>query len=151
MWHANDDRGRLLIHITSWNELVAIEWAFNNGLINDWSNNSSIHRILIVHGSWLMPQGSWPRAGGWGQPRNSRAGCWRLVAATNTGVGRVRWPIGGGGAAAGDGKWRSGMIGTLGKRRAGERRWGRPNLVECSGPMRAKYFTTFWHLQNRGK
>ena len=33
MWHANDDHGRLLIHITSWNELVTIEWAFKNGLI----------------------------------------------------------------------------------------------------------------------
>lgn len=48
------------------------------------------------------------------------------MAATNAGAGRVRWPIGGGGAAAGDGKRQSGMIGTLGKRRAGERRGGGP-------------------------
>ena len=47
------------------------------------------------------------------------------MAATSTGDGRLRWPSGGG-AAAGDGKRRGGMIGTLGKRRAGERRWGGP-------------------------
>jgi hypothetical protein len=28
-----NNHGRLLIHITSWNELVTIEWAFKNGLI----------------------------------------------------------------------------------------------------------------------
>ena len=31
----DNEHGRLLIHVTSWNRLVAIEQALNNGLIND--------------------------------------------------------------------------------------------------------------------
>ena len=116
MWHANDDHGRLLIHITSWNELVTIEWAFKNGLIINWSNNS----WFVAHGSRLMTKGkgmgATKKLAGWLLEAGGGDEHWRWRGAM---ANRRRW-------CGGDGKRRSGMIGALGKRRAGERRGGGP-------------------------
>ena len=142
MWHANDDHGRLLIHITSWNELVTIEWAFKNGLIINWSNNS----WFVAHGSRLMTKGkgmgATKKLAGWLLEAGGGDERWRWKGAM---ANRRRWCGGGRWQAA---EWNDWYTWQAAGGRAAR---GRPNLVDCSGLMRAKYFTTFWYLQNRGK